>query len=451
MSDATTSGESTASGGSSGTATGGRTNMGGAGGAATNGGTAGSSTGGTQTAAGGASGSSSGGANADGGPPDASSFDGAGSNAAPSSTGTTVLAAGSTFVCAVTSNGGVECWGFGSEGELGNGSTGSALRPTPVKGLSGSITSVSASGGSFACALNTNGGVQCWGQDATGELGNGIREDGGDQVHTTPVQVSGLTSGVKQISAGVKSACAVTTGGAVRCWGDNTSFQLGNSALNGLRSTDYVHSLYSSTPVEVSGLDGPATQVAVGSDFACALLDSGEVECWGDDSSGQLGDGPHVRVGPSNGALPVVGLTSGVTAIAAGGHVACAIKATDLLCWGDNSTGQLGSGAVDSGGDAVASSVVPVPFADILAPVSAVSVSGGFNCALTTSGAVQCWGQATNYQVDGTTSVPSGVAAVSVSDGAACVVLTNGKVECWGGYIGNGSSQGSFTPLAVDL
>jgi alpha-tubulin suppressor-like RCC1 family protein len=250
--------------------------------------------------------------------------------------GVAAIAAAPYYTCALSTAGGVQCWGYNFYGQLGNGTSG-GFRSTPVEvcasgqwdeaasacldtgqpsGLTG-ITALAA-GGHHTCALTTAGGVQCWGKNTSGQLGDGTTTN-----RTTPVNVSGLTSGVATVSAGYSHSCAVTTAGAVRCWG---------SILGTVRTT----------PVEVSGLTSGVAAVAAGYNHSCAVTSAGGVKCWGANADGQLGDGTtRTSITP----VAVSGLTSGVAGIAAGKSHTCALTtAGDVQCWGNNSGSQLGDG-----------------------------------------------------------------------------------------------------------
>jgi len=134
--------------------------------------------------------------------------------------GVTAVSEGNNYTCALTTSGGVKCWGFNRDGEMGDGTTADRWRPVDVSGLTTGVAAVSA-GGYFACALTTSGGVKCWGAGDWGQLG-----DGTGTTSLTPVNVSGLTTGVWAISAGHYHTCAVS--GGLKCWGYNLYGELGD-------------------------------------------------------------------------------------------------------------------------------------------------------------------------------------------------------------------------------
>jgi alpha-tubulin suppressor-like RCC1 family protein len=194
-------------------------------------------------------------------------------------------------------------------------------------------------GDQHACALTTGGAVLCWGSDDFGQLGDGLVED---EPQHQPVAVSGLSSGVAAIAAGTNETCAVTAAGGVLCWGENAQGALGDGSA-----------MDSAVPVAVSGLSSGVAAVGVGTSYACALTTGGAVLCWGDNTYGQLGIGSTL----SNSAVPVAvsGLSSGVAAISTAPAHACALTtAGAILCWGNNDVGQLGTGMTGP------SSLVPV-------------------------------------------------------------------------------------------
>ncbi|WP_347261229.1 Ig-like domain repeat protein [Rudaea sp.] len=240
--------------------------------------------------------------------------------------GVAAIATGGYHTCALTTAGGVKCWGNNGNGQLGNGSTTNSLTPVDVTGLTAGVASIAA-GEDHTCALTTTGGVKCWGNNGNGQLGNGSNTSS-----LTPVDVSGLTAGVATIATGGHHTCALTTAGGMKCWGANSAGQLGNGS-----TTD------SSTSVDVTGLTGGVMAIAAGGFHTCALTAAGGARCWGDNSSGQLGNNSTTA---SSTPVDVTALAGGVAAIATGANHTCALTtASGIKCWGDNLSGQLGNGS----------------------------------------------------------------------------------------------------------
>lgn len=132
------------------------------------------------------------------------------------------LSVGGGHACVVTSAGGVVCWGLNRTGQIGNGATNDGQAPAAVQALPGAVATVSA-GGFHTCAVTTAGGVVCWGSNEHGQLG-----DGTNQNRLEPVPVSGLDSGVVAVSAGLFHTCALRTDGTVLCWGKNGYGEMGD-------------------------------------------------------------------------------------------------------------------------------------------------------------------------------------------------------------------------------
>jgi alpha-tubulin suppressor-like RCC1 family protein len=349
--------------------------------------------------------------------------------------GVTAIAAGDTHVCAV-SGGGLWCWGNNSSHQLGSATPPTSSTPLNVAGLSG-VTGIAA-GNDQSCAVTT-GGVSCWGGDGFGDTGN--------PASATPAAVAGL-SGALAVAAGGNSSCAITAGNGVMCWGDGQSCELGNGTCLG-----------SQTPVQVTGLTSGVLSIAVSLTHSCALLSDGGASCWGGDDIGQLGNGATT----SGTASPTaVSALSGATALAAGQSHACAAEGDGgVVCWGDNNYGDLGNGT-----GTLSSSPVAVTG---LSGVNALSAGVGFSCALTSTGSVECWGSNNEGQLgdatqtDRSTPVPvqglPGSAAVIASGGFTQYALMQGTgtVYSWGlassGQLGNGSTAmlNTVTPTLVSL
>lgn len=367
--------------------------------------------------------------------------------------GVIAISTGESHTCALTSGGGVECWGMGDYGQIGTSSTTST--PVAVSGLTSGVSAVAA-GKYHTCVVTTAGGVSCMGYNNYGGLGNNSTINS-----NTPVDVSGISSGsAVAISAGYFTTCAVTASGGVSCWGRNDYGQLGNN------STTESH-----IPVAVwtgSGNSTPLSGIrAVATGFymhTCALTTAGGVKCWGLDAYGQLGNGVG---GQFHYPVDVIGLSSGVSAIGVGEMFSCALTtAGGVKCWGNNQYGQLGNNSTTT-------SAVPVDVwtsasdSTPLSGVQAISVGGNFACALTTSGEVKCWGYNSHGQlgnnsvteshapVDVVTSASdstplSGVTAISAGYYHACAVTASGN-RCWGwnfyGQLGNNLTADSSVPV----
>jgi alpha-tubulin suppressor-like RCC1 family protein len=183
--------------------------------------------------------------------------------------GVIAVSVGEFHSCAVTRTGGVKCWGYNSDGELGHGTTTHSSVPVDVVGLGSAGVAVSA-GAYHSCAVTASGAVSCWGRNPNGELGHGTTTDS-----SVPVGVVGLGSGALGVSASRSLSCAVTSAGAVKCWGHG---ELGTGATT-----------QSLVPVDVVGLGAGAVAVSAGGNHSCARTSAGAVRCWGDNSKGELG------------------------------------------------------------------------------------------------------------------------------------------------------------------
>jgi len=197
--------------------------------------------------------------------------------------------------CAVVS-GGVKCWGGNGVGQLGNNSTTGSPAAVDVKNNAGTanlsgIVAVGLGGG-HTCALTTVGGVKCWGSNQYGQLGDGSTAGSGTNKSLLPVDVTGLTSGVSSIAVGGYHTCALVSGG-VKCWGTNGNGQIGDAATAGglgvgWGSTPAV--IIRTTPSDVAGLGSGSgvTAIAAGNDHSCALMSNTQVKFGGWNSTGRL-------------------------------------------------------------------------------------------------------------------------------------------------------------------
>ncbi len=325
--------------------------------------------------------------------------------------------------------------------------------PTATATMTATMTSTPqpnqliAPGGRHTCVLTTAGAVACWGYNEFGQLGNGTITSS-----LLPVAVTGLTSGVTTVSAGDLHTCAITATGGLKCWG------LNNGRLGDGTSTQRT------TPVDVVGLTSNVIAVAASDGHTCALTSSGGIKCWGSNTYGQLGDRTRTS---RNAPVDVVGLTSGVVAIATGEYHTCALTSSGgVKCWGRANVGQIGDGNIN---DFVGHFEYGTPrdVANMTSGVIAITAGEYHTCALKSAGSVSvyCWGYNSNGQIgDGTQTsrnTPalvsaldfSGVAAITAGDRHTCVRTTAGAVLCWGtnidGQLGDGSFTTRYIPTAV--
>jgi alpha-tubulin suppressor-like RCC1 family protein len=324
--------------------------------------------------------------------------------------GVAQITLGDYHTCALTTNGGVKCWGRNLDGQLGNGTQISSALPVDVIGLTSGVAQISA-GESYTCAVMTSGGAKCWGGNYSGELGNGTYVNS-----AAPVDVTGLTSGVAQISTGEGDTCVVTTSGGAKCWGYNGTGQLGNGTYGD-----------SATPGDVTGLASGTFQIRVGSSHVCALTTNGGAKCWGDNYYGELGVGAFPTAYPYGSAVPVdvSGLTSGVAQISPGGLHTCALTTSgSVQCWGYNIYGSLGNGTN-------VNSAAPVNVIGLASGIAQISTGYFHACGLTTGGGVKCWGYDGNGELgDGMfqSLVPKPVDVIGLTGGAIALPDAPGSI-----------------------
>jgi alpha-tubulin suppressor-like RCC1 family protein len=308
-----------------------------------------------------------------------------------------MLSLGYDSACASFS-GAIKCLGRNDKGQLGNGTTTDSMSSAVVvQGLSQSITQLS-SGDFHTCGLESGGGVKCWGSNSSGQLG-----DGSSTSRTAAVSVSQLT-GATYIGAGGGTTCAVVALGAVKCWGSNSSGQLG-------LGPGPVSTVNRTRPEFVTGVTGATKVFTNYSGTSCALLGDGTIKCWGYNYNGQVGNGtinttfPYAQFTP----VTVTGISTAVDLYLGYGH-ACAVLADGTVkCWGSNSYGQLGNGTTTD-------SSTPVTVSGITDAAAIGHGDGNYSCAVMTFG-------------------PGGV---------------GGNVKCWGtnayGMVGNGGTNSTSSP-----
>jgi len=375
---------------------------------------------------------------------------------------TTLGQAGIGGGCAVTDSGTVQCWDNGSPPHTVTVDNDG----TPLRGVK-----AIAVGLGHTCALLTKATVQCWGGNSSGQLGNNTLEQSNLPV-TVVDEVGNILSGVAAIAAGDSHSCALMLSGYVRCWGSNSSGQLGDG-LGGNAGANTPHATFARMEGVFGECDpecepnvrlSPAMSVSADDNFTCALLRNGTVYCWGSNENGQLGNGSQasstravsVVVDANNIYTPL----QDVATVAVGGAHACALMSDSTVkCWGSNSSGQLGGNS---------STTSPVPVTVIhgdgspLTNVTALSSGFQHTCALIQDGSVLCWGSNSSGQLGNASnqasSVPQHVllgnslvlsaVAIAADEIQSCALLQNNAVICWG-YAGSGYPDGTLSDKAA--
>jgi alpha-tubulin suppressor-like RCC1 family protein len=298
----------------------------------------------------------------------------------------------------------------------------------------------------FGCAVVSNGDVRCWGDNGSGQLSQGNFANVGDNAGESTALVP-LPRPAVAVAAGESFACAILDTGQVRCWGDNDYGQLAQG------NTTPVGDSPGETAVPVA-LGRRAVALTAGDSHVCAILDNGQLRCWGYNGDGELGQGNTDDIGDDPGETTVpVSLPRRVAAVAAGDYSTCVVLDNgQLRCWGDNSSGELMQGNEDDVGDSVGETTAAVDTGG--RAVRAITGGNSHYCAIYADGTVHCWGysglgnlglgRTTNFGDDpGETNVGhtdlGGRRAVAVAAGHhhTCAVLDTGRMRCWG-YNGSG-------------
>ncbi|CAM9758764.1 unnamed protein product [Ectocarpus fasciculatus] len=391
---------------------------------------------------------------------------------------TATMSGGYQHSCVVTADATVKCFGYNKNGELGLGDTESRgdesgemgdLLPDVDLGTGAVATAVSA-GWQHSCALLEGGSVKCWGRNDWGQLGKGDFLDRGDDPSTmgnnlTTVDLGTAPSGngtavAVAITTGQQFTCVLVEGGGVKCFGRNDEGQCGRGNLDSNVGSNGLEDMGDNLPYVDLGTGVEAISVSSGTASTCAALLGGGVKCWGGNSYGGLGVGDSYNVGDEaddmGDNVQEVDLGTGEIGyyVAYGlRHVCAILVGGNVKCWGDNRSGQLGLGHVDTIGDDASEMGDDLPYVDLGGnTATSLSLGESHTCAILGDGSTRCWGKGFagqlgrgEYHCRGkyTGEMGEGLAAVDLGTNATasflaagadftCAVLEDGSAKCWG-------------------
>lgn len=360
----------------------------------------------------------------------------------------TEFALGGLFSCATMEDGRMACFGEGSSGQLGDGTSQDRTSPVLTQDLQGPLE-IDA-GESHVCAIGADSHIYCWGEGADGQLSS---FQGGDLAKPDPtfaIDLEELTGApAASLGLGIAHSCAITTDHGLHCWGRGTAGQLGDGGFESHAPPSFAYKLLTN---DYAPFDD-AAEVTAGVAHTCARTVGGLVYCAGDSSYGQLG----VAEPTEQGLFEKVALLTQVTSISAGTNHTCAVQTGQVYCWGRNDNGQIGK-------PNVVNVLTPEPIAGISSALLVRSGSG-FSCALLEDGTVSCWGSNADGQLgpsgppQGTSPSPvtvdglTAVVSLETGGGHVCAIQANHDVSCWGrnsaGQLGRGAtSAGSPAAMA---
>jgi alpha-tubulin suppressor-like RCC1 family protein len=408
-------------------------------------------------------------------------------------TGRTVtdISAGSGHVCAILDNGSLKCWGRNTNGQLGLGDTttrgctaatmGDSL---PAVNFGGGTIAELSLGGQYTCVRLSTGSVKCWGENGNGQLGLGDMTDRGTSSAQmgASLPIVNLGSGItaQSLATGYRHMCAKLSNSSTKCWGLNSSGQLGlgdttNRGTSSLNTPDLISAVS-------LGTGRTASSLYAGLNFTCAILDNNQTKCWG--VAGGLGIGLTNSADPIGNAPADMGDSLAATNLGTGlyatklflsdMHICAVLNNGQGKCWGTVYYGELGLGHRNSIGDGAGEMGDLLPAINLgtgRTPLS-FSYSGGANragafsgsigryshtCALLDNNTVKCWGVGQDgqlgrgFNVGDDASELANAPNVNLGTGlfakdlagtnfATCAVITDGRLKCWGGVTHNGQN-----------
>lgn len=406
---------------------------------------------------------------------------------------------GQYFACVLYDEGSLKCWGWNGNGQLGLGNTAAVGDSSLEVGGANSFVDLGTGrtvskfylGATHACAILDNNQTKCWGNGGNGRLGYGNTASKGDGPNEMGDNLLAVDLGTGryalELALGGSHTCARLDDNSVKCWGSGTSGRTGYESTSA--KGDNAGEMGDALAAVNLGTGRAATKIIAGLDYTCALLDDGNVKCWGENQRGQLGKDSTNDLGDNVGemgdSLAAVNIGAGRTAVDIIGLYETVCVERDnatAICWGRNNFGQVGKGATggenaaigDAGGEMAA--IASINFGAGFGTLSQLFSLGRSVCAIDTLNVVKCWGyNAYGQMLQGNTTNLTAPPAGAMNFGTGlvpskmnayldsiCTLFTNDRIKCFGrartgtagqvnGVLLNGSTENSLGTTASEV
>jgi alpha-tubulin suppressor-like RCC1 family protein len=370
---------------------------------------------------------------------------------------------GTSNTCALSINRTLFCWGSNHYGQLMNGTVVPRLTPTPINlapYLAGGSVVSFATGNGSTCVLTDHATLYCWGYGGQGQLGNGLYQNGRKP---SRVNFPGSQTGtlIELAGNGASSYCALTSTSQIFCWGGNVYGQLGNAATHNSAVPVMVHQSTAMSGHQIADINGSEQTF-------CAVTTDGLGFCWGFGLADALGNGAS-KNSSTPVAVVASGALKGhqLHRISAATDHSCGIDTTaNVYCWGSNRFGTDGLNLPNGASHTTSWRSTP-QLVNALTGLGVKMISSSYteSCALTGAGRVYCWGAEPlgDGQVSGYVLSPKRISLgalatakiIDVSSGnyATCAIDNIGSLYCWGantnGVVGDGTTGLVAAPTEI--
>ena len=401
--------------------------------------------------------------------------------------------------CAITTDDRLKCWGYNGNGQLGIGS--SIPRGQSLFNMGDNLSYMDLGTGlkinsvlpaddvldifdQSVCAILDNDELKCWGYNGTGELGLGVSGGANTSISNVASETGDGLNAVDlgadkaiQVGIGEKHACVLLDNQKVKCWGDGTFGQTGRENL----TPNITGNTTATKPVNLPYIDlgtgRTASRICAGYSHSCAILDTGDVKCWGLNAHGQLGQGHINHLGDDasemgDNLLDInIGTSRTATDLVCSGYSTCVTLDTgDVKCWGYNAYGNLGIGNTTYIGDNTQEMGDSLEKVNLGISRTAVKLFKGIHqvCAKLDNGDMKCWGKNGKGQLGqghlyniGQSALSLGdnldpinlsstesIVAIQANEFSACGLLSDNTLKCYGGE--HSGSRGSGLSIIGD-